>query len=47
MLDLYQWWVAFLEVEVLQGLDSLVGVAPVAGGVVEALVGEEVLIGGV
>ena len=47
MLDLYQWWVAFLEVEVLQGLDSLVGVAPAAVGVVEALVGEEVLIGGV
>ena len=47
MLDLYQWWVAFLEVEVLQGFDGLVGVAPAAVGVVEALVGEEVLIGGV
>ena len=47
MLDLYQWWVAFLEIEVLQGLDGLVGVAPAAVGVVEALVGEEVLIGGV
>ena len=34
------------EVEVLQGLDGLVGVAPAAGGVVEALVGEEVLING-
>ena len=33
--------------EVLEGLDDLVGVAPAAGGVVEALVGEEVLIGGV
>ena len=36
-----------LEVEVLQGLDGVVGVTPAAGGVVEALVGEEVLIGGV
>ena len=35
------------EVEVLQGLDGVVGVTPAAGGVVEALVGEEVLIGGV
>ena len=39
--------VSGLEVEVLQGLDGLVGVAPAAGGVVEGLVGEEVLIGGV
>ena len=31
----------------MEGLDDLVGVAPAAGGVVEALVGEEVLIGGV
>ena len=45
MLDLYQWWVAFLEIEVFQGLDGVVGVAPVARGVFEALVGEEVLIG--
>ena len=36
-----------LEVEVLEGLDDLVGVAPAAGGVVEALVEEDVLIGGV
>ena len=36
-----------LKVEVLQGLDGVVGVAPVARGVVEALAGEEVLIGGV
>ena len=36
-----------LEVEVLQGLDGLEGVAPAAVGVVEALVGEEVSIGGV
>ena len=36
-----------LEVEVLQRVDGLVGVSPAAGGVVEALVGEEVLIGGV
>ena len=35
------------EVEVLQGLDGVVGVTPAAGGVVEALVGEEVLINGV
>ena len=35
------------EVEVLEGLDDLVGVAPAAGGVVEALVEEDVLIGGV
>ena len=47
MLDLYQWWVAFLEVEALQGVDGVVGVAPAARGVVEALIGEEVLIGGV
>ena len=33
--------------EVLEGLDGVVGVAPVAGGVVEDLVGEQVLIGGV
>ena len=36
-----------LEVEILEGLNGLVGVAPAAGGVVEALVGEEVLIDGV
>ena len=36
-----------LEVEVLEGLDDLVGVTPSARVVVEALVGEEVLIGGV
>ena len=36
-----------LEVEVLQGLDGVVGVAPAARRVVKALVGEEVLIGGV
>ena len=47
MLDLYQPWVDFLEIEVLEGLDGLVGVAPAARGVIEALVGEEVLIGGV
>ena len=39
--------VSGLEVEVLQGLDGVVGVTPAAGGVVEGLVGEEVLIGGV
>ena len=47
MLDLYQLSNAFLKIEVLEGLDGVVGVAPVAGGVVEGLVGEEVLIGGV
>ena len=36
-----------LEVEVLEGLDGLVGIGPAARGVIEALVGEEVLIGGV
>ena len=46
-LDLYQHLVVALEVEVLQGVDGVVGVTPAAGGVVEALVGEEVLIGGV
>ena len=35
------------EVEVLQGLNDFVGVTPAAGRVVEDLVGEEVLIGGV
>ena len=47
MLDLYQLSNAFLKIEVLEGLDGVVGVTPVAGGVVEGLVGEEVLIGGV
>ena len=32
-----------LEVEILEGLDGVVGVTPAAGGVVEGLVGEEVL----
>ena len=36
-----------LEVDISQGLDGLVGVTLAAGGVVEALVGEEVLISGV
>ena len=36
-----------LEVELLQGLDGVVGVTPAAGGVIEGLVGDEVLIGGV
>ena len=36
-----------LEVDISQRIDDLVGVTPAAGGVVEALVGEEVLIGGV
>ena len=36
-----------LEVEVLEGLDDLVGIGPAARGVVEALVEEDVLIGGV
>ena len=31
----------------MQGLNGLVGVGPAAGGVIEDLVGEEVLIGGV
>ena len=31
----------------MQGLNGVVGVAPVAGGVVEDLIGEEVLISGV
>ena len=35
-----------LEVDISQRVDDLVGVTPAAGGVVEALVGEEVLIGG-
>ena len=34
-----------LEVDISQRVDDLVGVTPAAGGVVEALVGEEVLIG--
>ena len=34
------------EVELLQRLDDLVGVTPAASRVVEALVGEKVLIGG-
>ena len=36
-----------LEVEVLEGMNDLVGISPAARVVVEALVGEEVLIGGV
>ena len=47
MLDLYQRWVDFLEVVCVQRVDGVVGVAPAARSVVEALVGEEVLIGGV
>ena len=35
------------KVEILEGLDGLVGIGPAARGVIEALVGEEVLIGGV
>ena len=38
--------VSALKVDVLQGLDDVVGISPASRSVVEALVGEEVLIGG-
>ena len=35
------------KIQVLEGLDGVVAVTPAAGRIVEALVGEEVFIGGV